>query len=48
MRVKTQKCRICGYEERVEIYTREEGQKLRKNLASPCCKKCGSPNVELK
>ncbi|MFC1510204.1 hypothetical protein ACFL49_00905 [Candidatus Omnitrophota bacterium] len=41
-------CKDCGYEEEVNIYSHEEAQQQRLRTVNPCCKKCGSPSVELK
>jgi predicted Zn-ribbon and HTH transcriptional regulator len=41
------KCNQCGYEERIELYTREEAEEHRIRIAPPRCSKCGSPNVRL-
>jgi hypothetical protein len=41
------KCNQCGYEERIELYTREEAEERRIRIAPPRRSKCGSPNVRL-
>jgi Zn finger protein HypA/HybF involved in hydrogenase expression len=43
----TMKCNQCGYEERIEIFSREEAEKEGIGIAPPRCPKCGSPNVRL-
>ena len=42
------KCNQCGYEEVIEIYTREEAERKNIRLVRPKCSKCGSPNVYYK
>jgi formate dehydrogenase maturation protein FdhE len=41
------KCNQCGYEERIELYSREEAEKGRIKIVPPRCSKCGSPNVKI-
>lgn len=45
MRKVTVKCNQCGYEERVDLYSREEAEKERITIVPLRCSKCGSPNV---
>lgn len=40
-------CNNCGYEERREIYTREDAERLNLRRVAPKCNKCGSTNVKL-
>ena len=48
MKKMLQICQDCGYKEEVEIYSQDEIQQLNLRAVNPCCKKCGSPRVELK
>ncbi len=47
MRKVTVKCNQCGYEERIELFSREEAEKERISIVPPRCSKCGSPNVSI-
>lgn len=40
-------CKECGHEQRINIYDREESEKLNIRLGPPRCEKCGSTNVQL-
>jgi hypothetical protein len=41
-------CNQCGYEEKVDYYTREEAEREKIRIAPPRCSKCGSPNVKIR
>jgi len=47
MKKKLVACRDCGYEEKREVYDREDAERRNLQLVSPKCKKCGSANVKL-
>jgi len=40
-------CRRCGYEGRIQVYSREEAEARRMRLAPPTCPRCGTRDVEL-
>lgn len=48
MKKVTVTCNQCGYEERVEFYSREEAEKEKIRIMPPRCAKCGSPNVRIR
>lgn len=41
-------CNQCGYEEKLDYYTREEAEWEKIRIAPPRCSKCGSPNVTIR
>ncbi len=41
-------CKNCGYEEKIEIYNREDAERQNLRLEPPRCKKYGSLNVKLR
>lgn len=45
MKVKKVICKDCGYEDKVEIFTREEADRKQIQLAPVRCPNCGSLNV---
>lgn len=48
MKKVTVTCNQCGYEERVEFYSREEAEKEKIRIVPPRCSKCGSLNVRIR
>ena len=48
MKMVTVVCRQCGFEKRIQVYSREEAERERIQIAPPRCEKCGSTNVAIR
>ena len=48
MKVMIVVCKQCGNEKRIEVYSPEEAERKRIQIAPPRCEKCGSANVILR
>jgi RNase P subunit RPR2 len=40
-------CLDCGNEQRIEVYDREDAERLKLRLVPPTCGKCGSHKVRM-